>query len=202
MIEKPESSNRRNNIAMKIICTELEGVLVISPDVFKDSRGFFLETYQQCKYREGGIVEPFVQDNHSRSTRGTIRGLHAQRCHPQGKLIRVLQGEICDVVVDIRQGSPTFRHWIKTELSADNFLQCYIPPGFAHGFFVRSTVAEVEYKCTDFYDPSDELRIIWNDPAIGIEWPTADPLLSDKDRGGQTLDELLEHLPRYRREVA
>lgn len=182
---------------MKFHRTEFDGVLVVEPDSFRDSRGFFLETYQQSKYREGGVAAPFVQDNHSRSTGGTIRGLHAQRLHPQGKLIRVLRGEIFDVVVDIRIGSPTFRHWIKIELTADNFLQCYVPPGFAHGFCVRSAFAEIEYKCTDFYDPSDELRILWNDPAIGVKWPTAQPLLSDKDRDAFTLSELMESLPRY-----
>jgi dTDP-4-dehydrorhamnose 3,5-epimerase len=177
--------------------TEFDGVLVIEPYSFRDSRGFFLETYQQAKYREGGVAAAFVQDNHSRSAGGTIRGLHAQRLHPQGKLIRVLHGKIFDVVVDIRRGSPTFRHWIKIELTADNFLQCYVPPGFAHGFCVRSESAEIEYKCTDFYDPSDELRIVWNDPAIGVKWPTAQPLLSDKDRDALRLSELMESLPQY-----
>jgi dTDP-4-dehydrorhamnose 3,5-epimerase len=177
--------------------TEFDGVLVIEPYSFRDSRGFFLETYQQAKYREGGVAAAFVQDNHSRSAGGTIRGLHAQRLHPQGKLIRVLHGKIFDVVVDIRRGSPTFRHWIKIELTADNFLQCYVPPGFAHGFCVRSESAEIEYKCTDFYDPSDELRIVWNDPAIGVKWPTAQPLLSDKDRDALPLSELMESLPQY-----
>jgi dTDP-4-dehydrorhamnose 3,5-epimerase len=185
---------------MKFIHTELDGVLVIQPDIFRDPRGFFLETYQQHKYREGAIAQSFVQDNHSRSVRGTIRGLHAQRMHPQGKLIRVLQGEICDVVVDVCKGSPTFRRWIKTE-TADNFLQCYVPPGFAHGFCVRSEFAEIEYKCTDFYAPSDELTIIWNDSTIGIKWPSGEPLLSDKDRGARTLDQLMHLLPQYR-EVA
>jgi len=183
---------------MKFIPTELDGVLVIEPDLFRDPRGFFLETYHLRKYREGGIAGPFVQDNHSRSARGTIRGLHAQRLHPQGKLIRVLQGEISDVVVDIRKGSPTFARWIKVELTADNFLQCFVPPGFAHGFCVRSEFAEVEYKCTDFYDPSDEIRIIWNDPSIGVQWPTAEPVLSDRDRDARTLDELMQFLPQYR----
>ena len=112
-------------------------------------------------------------------------------------MIRVLQGEIFDVVVDIRKGSPTFARWINVELTADNFFQCYVPPGFAHGFCVRSEFAEVEYKCTDFYDPSDEIRIIWNDPSIGVHWPTAEALLSDKDRDGRTLDELMQFLPRY-----
>jgi dTDP-4-dehydrorhamnose 3,5-epimerase len=181
---------------MKFMGTDLDGVVVIEPDVFKDPRGFFLETYHQRKYREG-CVGPFVQDNHSRSTRGTIRGLHAQRVHPQGKLIRVLQGAIFDVVVDIRVGSPAFRRWMKIELSSDNFLQCYVPPGFAHGFCVLSEAAEVEYKCTDFYDPSDELRIMWNDPAIGVRWPVAQPLLSAKDSDAHTLDDLMQLLPHY-----
>jgi dTDP-4-dehydrorhamnose 3,5-epimerase len=182
---------------MKFIQTGFEGVLVVQPDSFRDSRGFFLETYQLRKYREAGICEAFVQDNHSRSAGGTIRGLHSQRFHPQGKLIRVLQGTIFDVIVDIRKGSPTFRRWLKLELTADNFLQCYIPPGFAHGFCVTSDVAEVEYKCTDFYDPSDELRIIWNDPDIAVQWPTAQPLLSDKDRVALTLNEMMAYLPQY-----
>jgi dTDP-4-dehydrorhamnose 3,5-epimerase len=182
---------------MKFIQTDFDGVLVIQPDFFQDSRGFFLETYQQRKYREAGIRDAFVQDNHSRSTGGTIRGLHSQRLHPQGKLIRVLHGKIYDVVVDIRKGSPTFRRWLKVELTADNLLQCYIPPGFAHGFYVTSDVAEVEYKCTDFYDPSDELRIIWNDPDIAVQWPTVQPLLSDKDRDALTLSEIMAYLPQY-----
>ncbi len=183
---------------MKFIPTALEGVLVIEPDLFRDARGFFLETYQRRKYREGGVPGPFVQDNHSRSERGTIRGLHAQRMHPQGKLIRVLQGGIFDVVVDIRKGSPAFGRWIKIELTADNFLQCYVPPGFAHGFCVLSEFAEVEYKCTDYYDPSDELRIISNDPSVGVQWPTAQPMLSDKDRDARPLRELMEFLPQYK----
>jgi dTDP-4-dehydrorhamnose 3,5-epimerase len=182
---------------MKFIQTDFNGVLVIEPDSFKDSRGFFLETYQQRKYREAGILDAFVQDNHSRSAGGTIRGLHLQRLHPQGKLIRVLQGRIFDVVVDIRRGSPTFRHWLKVDLTADNLLQCYIPAGFAHGFCVMSDVAEVEYKCTDFYDPSDELRIIWNDPGIAVQWPTAQPLLSETDRVAPTADEIMHYLPQY-----
>jgi dTDP-4-dehydrorhamnose 3,5-epimerase len=182
---------------MKFTRTELEGVLVIEPDVFRDPRGFFLESYQARKYREGGIDVQFVQHNQSRSARGTIRGLHAQRLRPQGKLIRVLRGGILDVVVDIRKGSPKFGRWIKIELTADNFLQCYVPPGFAHGFCVLSEFADVEYKTTDFYDPSDELRIIWNDPSIGVQWPTAAPLLSDKDRDARTLHELMQLLPDY-----
>jgi len=183
---------------MKVLKTEFDGVVVVEPQVFRDGRGFFLEAYHQRKYIEAGIREVFVQDNHSCSARGTIRGLHAQRSHPQAKLIRVLQGEILDVVVDIRRGSPTFRRWIGIELSADNFLQCYVPPGYAHGFCVRSEFAQVEYKCSDFYDPSDELRISWNDSAIGVRWPTTVPLLSDKDRAARPSDELNEFLPVYK----
>ena len=182
---------------MKFFPTELDGVLVFEPDVLKDAHGFFLETYHHRKYREAGIEKPFVQENHSRSARGTIRGLHAQRTRPQGKLIWVLQGAIFDVMVAIRKGSPTFRRWIKVELRADNFLQCYVPPGFAHGFCVRSEFAEVAYKCTEFYDPRDELRVIWNDRTIGVQWPTDAPLLSDKDRCARPLDELMDELPLF-----
>jgi dTDP-4-dehydrorhamnose 3,5-epimerase len=183
---------------MQFIPTELDGVLVIQPDIFRDPRGFFLESYHLRKYREGGIAEPFVQDNHSRSERGTIRGLHAQRLHPQGKLIRVLAGEIFDVVVDIRKGSPTFRRWIRVEMTSRNMVQTYVPSGFAHGFCVVSQFAEVEYKCTDFYDPADELRIIWDDASLGIKWPVAEPLLSEKDRGAQSLDQIMHLLPQFR----
>ncbi len=182
---------------MRFVQTELSGVVVIEPDVYRDDRGFFLETYHQQKYAAAGIAATFVQDNHSRSLGGTLRGLHAQRRHPQGKLVRVLQGEIFDVIVDIRRGSPTFSRWIGIELSAENFRQCYIPPGFAHGFCVLSDWAEFEYKCTDWYDPTDEIRLLWNDPDIGITWPVRDPLLSDKDRAGQPLREIMDLLPEY-----
>src|SRR5712692_5140279 len=182
---------------MNFLTTELPGVTVIEPDLYPDARGFFLETYHALKYREGGIVATFVQDNHSRSTRGTLRGLHAQRRHPQAKLIRVLQGEILEVVVDIRRGSPTFRRWIALTLSADNFRQCFVPEGFAHGFCVTSDGAEIEYKCTDYYDPRDELRILWSDPAIGIAWPVAEPILSEKDRMASPLSALTEQLPLF-----
>jgi dTDP-4-dehydrorhamnose 3,5-epimerase len=182
---------------MKFLTTPLPGVIVVEPDVFRDPRGFFFETYHATKYGDGGIAATFVQDNHSRSTIGTLRGLHAQRRHPQGKLVRVLQGEVFDVAVDIRRGSPTFLQWFGITLSADNFRQCYVPPGFAHGFVVTSAVAEFEYKCTDFYDPTDELRILWNDPAIGIAWPTRDPVLSDKDRAARPIVDLMDQLPQY-----
>lgn len=167
---------------MKVLKTPLAGVLVLEPDVYKDSRGFFIETYHQEKYAALGMPGPFVQDNHSRSVRGTLRGLHAQLKHPQAKLVRTLAGEIFDVIVDIRRGSPTYKQWYGVNLSAESFRQCYVPIGYAHGFYVLSDVAEVEYKCTAFYDPSDELRLLWNDPAIGIAWPTGPRLLSPKDQ--------------------
>ena len=174
---------------MNFTKTALTGVLVVEPDVFRDERGFFLETFSRSKYARGGIDCEFLQDNHSRSQRNTIRGLHAQRQHPQGKLVRVLSGAILDVVVDIRRDSPTYLKWISVELSADNFRQIYVPPGFAHGICITSDVADIEYKCTDYYDPKDELRIAWNDPAIGIRWPIENPILSDKDREAPNLEE-------------
>lgn len=184
---------------MKFITTELDGVLIVEPDVYRDARGFLLESYQQRKYMEGGVRAVFVQDNHSLSRRGTIRGLHTRRRRPQAKLIRVVRGAIFDVVVDVRKGSPTFCRWSGIELSADNFLQCYVPAGYAHGFCVRSEVAEVEYKCSEFYDPDDELTIMWNDPAIGVKWPTEEPLVSAKDSQARPLDQLAEFLPLYQR---
>ncbi len=182
---------------MKFLPTELPEVIVVEPDLHRDARGFFLETYHAGKYREGGIAATFVQDNHSRSARGTVRGLHAQLRRPQGKLVRVLSGEVFDVAIDIRRGSPTFLRWVGVSLSAENLRQCYIPAGFAHGFCVVSDYAEFEYKCTDYYDPSSELRILWNDPAIGIAWPVREPILSDKDRGGQRVADLMERLPLF-----
>jgi len=172
-------------------------VILIEPRVFRDGRGLFLETYQQQKFQEAGIDVAFVQDNHSRSVRGALRGLHLQRRSPQGKLVRVTEGEIYDVAVDIRRGSPTFRHWVGVTLSAENFLELYVPPGFAHGFCVTSDIAEVQYKCSEFYAPDDEMTLAWNDPEIGIAWPIADPLLSDRDRAGRTIADALELLPRF-----
>jgi dTDP-4-dehydrorhamnose 3,5-epimerase len=160
----------------------IPGVIVVEPDVHQDRRGFFLETYHVEKYRSGGIPDVFVQDNHSRSACGTVRGLHLQLKRPQGKLIRVIEGEIFDVAVDVRRGSPTFGKWVGVTLSADNFRQCYIPKGFAHGFAVVSDVAQVEYKCTDVYDAASEIGIAWDDPAIGIEWPVSNPVLSYRDK--------------------
>lgn len=166
---------------MKFVPAAVPDVIIIEPDVHQDRRGFFLETYHAGKYRAGGISDVFVQDNHSRSTRGTIRGLHLQLNRPQGKLLRVIEGEIFDVAVDVRRGSPTFGKWVGVSLSAENFKQVYIPKGFAHGFAVVSDIAQVEYKCTDVYDAASEIGIAWDDPAIGITWPVSNPVLSDRD---------------------
>ena len=166
---------------MKIIETKLAGVKLIEPLVFGDERGFFLETFQQARYSEAGIDLPFVQDNHSRSTKGVLRGLHFQKSKPQGKLVRVVYGEVFDVAVDIRPESPTFGQWEGVILSEENKRQYWIPPGFAHGFLVLSEIADFEYKCTDYYDPADESAIIWNDPDIGINWPLKEVRLSEKD---------------------
>lgn len=184
---------------MKVHETDLPGVLLVEPRVHRDPRGFFLETYHRAKYAEQGLDAPFVQDNHSRSAANVLRGLHAQARHPQGKLVRAVEGSIFDVAVDVRRGSPTFGHWVGFELSADNFRQLYVPPGFAHGFCVLSDGAQVEYKCTDFYAPGDELTVLWRDPEIAVDWPVAEPILSDKDRDAPTLAELAEagKLPVY-----
>jgi len=186
---------------MKFIATELAGVTVVEPDVFRDERGFFLESWRADKYAAGGIDVTFVQNNHSRSARGTVRGLHAQRAHPQGKLVRVLAGAVLDVVVDIRRGSPTWLKWIAVELTAENFRQIYVPGGYAHGICVISEMADLEYQCTDFYDPGDELRIKWNDSQIGVGWPVAEPILSDKDRDAATLAEQMDQLPVWREAI-
>jgi dTDP-4-dehydrorhamnose 3,5-epimerase len=180
---------------VRVVPTALPGVVVIEPAVHQDSRGFFLETYHVDKYREHGIVGPFVQDNHSRSVAGTLRGLHLQLRHPQGKLIRVIEGEIFDVAVDVRRGSATFGQWTGSVLTAENIKQMYVPPGFAHGFCVVSAVAQVEYKCTDIYDPESELGIAWNDPQLAIAWPVTQPLLSPRDARHPTLAEASSKLP-------
>ena len=182
---------------MKFLPTELDGVIVVEPDVWRDPRGFCLETYRADRWAEGGVDCTFVQDNHSRSARGTLRGLHAQLQRPQAKLVRVLQGSIVDVVVDIRRGSPTFARWIAVDLSSENFRQIFVPAGFAHGLCVTSETAEVEYKCSDLYDPSDELRLLWNDPAIGVHWPITDPILSDKDLAALPLAAWMDRLPNW-----
>ncbi len=170
---------------------------LIEPDVHQDARGFFLETWHQRKYAEAGIRGPFVQDNHSHSARGTLRGLHAQLRRPQGKLVRAVEGEMFDVAVDIRRGSPSFGRWVGFVLSGSNFRQLWIPPGFAHGFCVLSERVHVEYKCTEFYDREDELAIAWNDPAIGIQWPIAAPVLSAKDAAAPRLAAVVSSLPAF-----
>ena len=183
---------------MNFVAAAVPGVIIVEPDVFEDRRGFFLETYHAEKYRTGGIPDVFVQDNQSRSAGGTVRGLHLQLSRPQGKLIRVIEGEIYDVAVDVRRGSPTFARWVAVMLSADTFRQCYIPPGFAHGFSVASPLAQVEYKCTDLYDPADEIGIAWNDQSFGIHWPIVEPILSERDRRNPTLAEVMAVLPEWR----
>jgi dTDP-4-dehydrorhamnose 3,5-epimerase len=180
---------------MRVTETSLPGVLLIEPVVHRDGRGFFIETYHADRYREHGIAAPFVQDNHSRSIQGTLRGLHLQVQRPQGKLIHVIEGEIFDVAVDVRRGSSAFGRWVSVNLSADNFRQVYVPPGFAHGFCVISPIAQVEYKCTEVYDPASEIGIAWNDSAIGIAWPTREPRLSARDSTHPTLAELHDRLP-------
>ena len=182
---------------MRVEATSLPGVLIVEPDVHADGRGFFLETFQADRYREGGIPGPFVQDNHSRSAAGTLRGLHLQVRRPQGKLIRVVEGEIFDVAVDVRRGSPTFGRWVGVTLSAQNFKQVYVPTGFAHGFAVVSQAAQVEYKATDFYDPGAELGIAWNDPALAINWPSDTPILSARDARHPRLADVMDQLPSY-----
>lgn len=194
-------------------------MVLLEPNVFRDDRGFFLETYNQGKLAEQGFAETFVQDNHSLSSRGTLRGIHAQRLEPQGKLVRATEGEIFDIAVDLRVDSPTFRHWHGVRLSAENFLQLFIPPGFGHGFSVLSERAQVQYKCTALYDGSDEIGILWNDPTLvscsledssdrknhhpGVDWQLEDqdPILSERDAQALPLDDILSQLnsaPAYR----
>ena len=176
---------------MQIIETCIPDVKIIVPKVFGDERGFFLETFQADRYREqAGIGLNFVQDNHSRSRHAVLRGLHFQKNKPQGKLVRVVSGEIFDVAVDIRPDSKTFGQWVGVVLSAENKKQLWVPPGFAHGFVVLSEIADFEYKCTDYYDPSDEGTIYWNDPDLAIEWPVTNPQLSVKDAEASAFREL------------
>jgi dTDP-4-dehydrorhamnose 3,5-epimerase len=182
---------------MKLVATELAGVVVVEADVLRDHRGFLLETYHADKFHGMGISGTFVQENHSHSIRGTLRGLHLQVARPQAKLVRALSGEIYDVAVDVRRGSPTFGRWVGVTLTAASFRQLYIPEGFAHGFAVISERADVEYKCTDVYHPASELVIRWDDPALAIRWPIAEPLLSDRDRSAPTLADSEDRLPLY-----
>ena len=173
---------------MRFLPTEIPDVIVIEPKVFGDTRGFFCETYHRQKYADAGLDIAFVQDNHSRSSRGVLRGLHYQIRQPQGKLLSVMAGEIFDVAVDVRRSSATFGRWVGEHLSAETHRMMYVPPGFAHGFLVLSEIADVCYKCTDLYAPEHERTLLWNDPAIGVEWPlTCPPQLSDKDRRGLPL---------------
>ncbi|MDS4021663.1 MAG: dTDP-4-dehydrorhamnose 3,5-epimerase [Candidatus Competibacter sp.] len=183
---------------MKIVATELPGVLLLEPNVFGDARGFFMETWQAARYREAGMPERFVQDNHSRSRRGVLRGLHYQLAQPQGKLVWVTRGAVFDVAVDIRRGSPTFGRWYGCVLDDVDHRQLYVPPGFAHGFCVLSDEADFFYKCTDYYHPPSERGIAWDDPQIGIEWPLGDVSLSTKDQQNRSLAaQRPEDLPAY-----
>jgi len=174
-------------VSPRFVRTEIPGVLLIEPQVFRDPRGFFVETFHAEKYREGGVDAVFVQDNHSYSQRDTLRGLHAQHPRAQGKLVRVIEGEIWDVAVDARRGSPTFGRHVGALLSAENFRQLWVPPGLLHGFAVTSAVAQVEYKCSAFYRPEDEFSVAWNDPALAIPWPVSKPLLSARDAAAPPL---------------
>ena len=179
---------------MEIIKTKLKDCIIIKPQVFCDERGFFLETYQEQRYKEAGIKEKFIQDNRSQSSQNVLRGLHFQKTKPQGKLVTVTLGEVFDVAVDLRPDSRTFGQYEAVILSGENKLQFYIPPGFAHGFCVLSKSADFQYKCTDYYDPSDEGGIRWDDYDIGIKWPISNPLLSNKDANQQLFSEYKKQL--------
>ena len=183
---------------MNIRKTSLPGVLVLEPQVFRDERGFFTETFSTRALEGSGIPSDFVQDNHSRSTKGVIRGLHYQLRSPQGKLVHVARGKIFDVAVDIRLGSPTFGRWFGEELSDENLFSLWIPPGFAHGFCVMSDVADVIYKCTTLYDRADDRGVAWDDKSIGIEWPEQEPVISPKDAKLLRLTDTRADLPRFR----
>lgn len=174
---------------MNVLTTDIPGVLILEPRVFRDHRGFFLETFHQRRYQQAGLEHPFVQDNLSRSSYGTLRGLHYQIEHPQGKLCWAVSGEVFDVAVDLREESPTFGRWTSVLLDDQNHRQIYIPPGLAHGLCVLSDFALFAYKCTDFYHPESEYTLLWNDPQLAIDWPLREPTLSDKDRRGLTLDQ-------------
>jgi dTDP-4-dehydrorhamnose 3,5-epimerase len=183
---------------VNVLETKLKGVLVIEPDVFGDARGFFMESWNGTRYEEHGIPDRFVQDNLSFSAHGVLRGLHFQNPKAQGKLVSVLLGEVFDVAVDIRVGSPTFGGWTGSTLSAENRRQLWVPPGFAHGFVVTGESALFSYKCTDYFAPEYDRSILWNDPAIGIKWPIQNPSLSDKDRAAPPLNRMPERtLPHY-----
>jgi dTDP-4-dehydrorhamnose 3,5-epimerase len=182
---------------MKIIETAIPGVLIIEPKIFGDARGFFLETFQVERYAASGIAQTFVQDNISRSVKGTLRGLHFQQPKPQGKLVTVLRGAVRGVAVDVRIGSPTFGKHVAADLDEDNRRQFWVPRGFAHGFVVRSDSADFFYKCDELYSPSDESVLRWNDLKLAINWGCDDPVLSARDREGRTLSELQDKLPTF-----
>jgi dTDP-4-dehydrorhamnose 3,5-epimerase len=186
------------SVSVTFINSELPGVVIAEPRVFSDERGFFAETYHRQKYAKGGIDTVFVQDNHSRSRQGVLRGMHYQLKNPQAKLVYVVSGEIFDVAVDLRQGSPAFGKWTGTTLSDKNRRQMFIPVGFAHGFCVLSPYADVIYKCSNLYDPSDDRGLLWNDPDVAIKWPASDPVVSEKDKNLPVLDRIAtENLPFY-----
>jgi len=185
-------------VSLRFVETAIPGVVLVEPQVYRDDRGFLLETFSVEKYRAGGIDAVFVQDNHSHSKRGTLRGLHAQNPNAQGKLLRVVAGEIFDVVVEARRGSPIYGHFVTAVLSADNFKQIYVPPGLLHGFVVTSESAQVEYKCTAYYRPDAEFSVAWNDPDLAIPWPVDDPILSPKDVAAPRLRDVQNRLLDYR----
>lgn len=182
---------------MKVIETEIPGVLIIEPKIFGDHRGFFTELYHAGRYTESGVATTFVQDNLSRSARNVLRGLHIQNPKPQGKLVTVLKGAVADVAVDVRVGSPTFGQHVKVELNDENRRQFWVPRGFAHGFLVLSESADFFYKCDNLYSPADELVLKWDDPALGIDWGIAAPEVSPRDRAGHRLADLKASLPRF-----
>lgn len=184
---------------MRTEATPLPGVLIVHPEIFRDTRGFFLETWRRDRFDAAGISDTFVQDNQSRSAGGTLRGLHWQWRRPQAKLVRVLSGRIFDVVVDVRRGSPHFGHWFGLTMDGDDFTSLYVPVGFAHGFCVLSDSADVVYKCSEAYDPGGEAGLIWNDPLVAIEWPVESPILSPRDRQHPRLDPTRTDLLSYNR---
>jgi dTDP-4-dehydrorhamnose 3,5-epimerase len=182
---------------MKVTATEIPEVLIIEPKLIGDSRGLFVETYQKSRYAANGVAGEFVQDNLSRSACGVLRGLHFQAPRVQGKLVSVVQGRILDVAVDVRLGGPTFAKHVKVMLDDQRRQQLWVPQGFAHGFLVLSSTADVYYKCTEFYSPKDEMVLRWNDPELRIEWGCENPILSERDSKGRTLSKLLDFLPSY-----
>jgi dTDP-4-dehydrorhamnose 3,5-epimerase len=188
-----EARDRAGGRAMKFIATPIDGVVLIEPQVFGDPRGFFMETWQGKKFAEAGIDAEFVQDNHSRSKQWTLRGLHMQVAHTQGKLVRVASGSVFDVVVDLRKSSPSFGAWWGVELSAENYRTLWVPPGLAHGILVTSPSADFLYKCTDYYSPADERTLAWDEPTLGIRWPlpaAVAPELSPKDTRGKSFADI------------